>query len=1253
MSALLILPTEIQQQIFCSLPDFQTLGNLAVAHPILQNAFTANRSSITYHVLRNCLPIALLPEAYATMTAVRYFASLPERKWGPKRPSKIQRKRILDEYFLNLEGEPLEHPSDPEVIKEMAKYHQVVLHFTSSFIESALSYELVKATAYADPIKNFECIVAKLETKWELFLHHFVPWEVEQIACVHDFLLQQLSELSLRCITSAKTYKERWNILNEKKLHPRNLLLHESTNCGENRYFGWRKKYMRLVPSKYLTDSCNEASVLNPDFGPYWVWKAAHQKSGGKKNRDFGYVAYSPQKSRKKLAMKLENWHFRYAAYVTWDLSRVENWAGGIRIFSKFPVPGIATLGDVEDEASSFRRRDKIFLAGGRGWWSKNDETKVVYPGPCYPYEYFGPESGLLIESEKFLAAPSRMNFPKTNTPRVIGITKIRDGSLGQVTGFRNRLDRFAPPHDAFQNPKVYPPYTHTTMAANALVNLPQAEVDAIIRTKRKAREPKACYPCHTRKVKCDRNLPCDGCVKRDHADLCSYERPSKKRHIVPQQPYAAPTIAQSNASIDNVPISDGAMQSAISGGGMVTVSRTEWETLRLKLKDMEQAMASMQSGMEREDMTNIPSIEAPPPELPRKAAGATIPEGEGIHATNEYGNGTVHLGSRSVLAYLLGGSSQEAAQALLEGGVLPKLGLDNETATYPFIDLWSSDSSTFDISAVATALPDDEQCRKLFGYYRNIASTIYPVLPDIHKFGEDLEILLQNRAMFGINANENLGLDKPFGMPIAYVGLLFAILAAGCQSSDMPGKERELTSQVYICCSYQFLRATNFMSQPTLDAIQTLLIIGNVLSYNMNPGVSYILLGMSLRMGLALGLQVETKRFSPAEQYARRRVWYDHLSQFLDTPSTMAFSHPDIPYHPDSQPGGRSFFETLCRIIALTLEIVRGRMISPHSPMGVSVIRSYKEEMKRILSDATTYLRDPKFCTTQTEHIEHLGLKLHSSYITSELCRPVLKMDADTKDPVILSLRKDCIAALARTVEAYIELHTTNPQVSRSWIGLQRAISCAFLLAIVGESKTDPQIWSLLRRLEFVLADRAAADETSDPGTTSSATNSTSTTLSPQLYNSSQKRSNMAPEPSSNVISGVTNIPMSSFEGPNLPSATIEAYIPTDTETQWAKPLVKSLRALQKLNAAITMHNRQHPPVTTMGGQLPPTTSPTMGAVTGLTPPAPFPVPIPGTTTRATSIPPPTPESSASGEWSFPTLLDRAQEYIHPPLWA
>lgn len=116
---------------------------------------------------------------------------------------------------------------------------------------------------------------------------------------------------------------------------------------------------------------------------------------------------------------------------------------------------------------------------------------------------------------------------------------------------------------------------------------------------------------------------------------------------------------------------------------------------------------------------------------------------------------------------------------------------------------------------------------------------------------------------MGGVFRTDTDQAQRPFGVTIAYLGLLFAVLASGCQSSDLPGKERELTSQVYgmfriytcaiflthyslniVCCSYQCLRMTNFLSQPTIDAIQTLLVIGNVLSYNMNPGISYVLLG-------------------------------------------------------------------------------------------------------------------------------------------------------------------------------------------------------------------------------------------------------------------------------------------------------------------------------------------------------------------------------------------------------------------------
>lgn len=47
------------------------------------------------------------------------------------------------------------------------------------------------------------------------------------------------------------------------------------------------------------------------------------------------------------------------------------------------------------------------------------------------------------------------------------------------------------------------------------------------------------------------------------------------------------------------------------------------------------------------------------------------------------------------------------------------------------------------------------------------------------------------------------------------------------------------------VSCAYQCLRMLNYVSQPTVEVIQILLIISNILSYNMNAGASYTLLGM------------------------------------------------------------------------------------------------------------------------------------------------------------------------------------------------------------------------------------------------------------------------------------------------------------------------------------------------------------------------------------------------------------------------
>lgn len=195
-------------------------------------------------------------------------------------------------------------------------------------------------------------------------------------------------------------------------------------------------------------------------------------------------------------------------------------------------------------------------------------------------------------------------------------------------------------------------------------VEMDQEEVDAIIRNKRKVRDPKACYACHRRKVKCDRNLPCDSCVKRDHPELCSYERPTKKRRI----------------PLNNSIQSDGSHpepERIVNSGPNIIVPKEQWERLNKELTQLRNNIKA-----EKDDGASTTAEEQSVSGL---ASRSDEGDREGVHAPSTQ-MGTMHLGSRSVLAYMIGNrtkSTQDAARSLLEENILPNLGLDNETTTY------------------------------------------------------------------------------------------------------------------------------------------------------------------------------------------------------------------------------------------------------------------------------------------------------------------------------------------------------------------------------------------------------------------------------------------------------------------------------------------------------------------------------------------------------------------------------------------
>lgn len=204
------------------------------------------------------------------------------------------------------------------------------------------------------------------------------------------------------------------------------------------------------------------------------------------------------------------------------------------------------------------------------------------------------------------------------------------------------------------------------------------------------------------------------------------------------------------------------------------------------------------------------------------------------------------------------------------------------------------------------------------------------------------------------------------------------------------------------------------------------------------------------------------------------------HFSLAYDRPSITMFSQPEIPFDRKSMPGHRSYFDSLCRVVSLALEVLRGRLDPEQSHIHYHDICEYKQRVHHILAEAAPHLRFPDHCHSLSENIERNELRLHSSYVLSVLCRVSLDPDSHLDDHRRAIIRQDCISNLIGTIEAFVELHSIHSHCSRSWISVQRTIACAFLL-VSQDGQSHPRTMPLIQQLQHALADHVQADGAAD----------------------------------------------------------------------------------------------------------------------------------------------------------------------------
>jgi hypothetical protein len=614
------------------------------------------------------------------------------------------------------------------------------------------------------------------------------------------------------------------------------------------------------------------------------------------------------------------------------------------------------------------------------------------------------------------------------------------------------------------------------------------AEIDSLLAQKRKPRMKTSCHPCRKRKVGCDRQQPCHTCVERRHPEFCVYE--SGESSKTPASGTNAGTI-----------LNDG-----LGGADVVTVPRKTMQQFLNKVEHLESLVSELKTelrmshglrhgsngsmnspGMPFGDRYSISSAAGDRDRQESTFEDETSEDAKRDEiSTNALTGQTVHVGSHSIPALMMSLIKGQAEAGDIDwsefmngGGVLPLLGLDNETATYPFLDLWAnSDENLVKVSRIADMLPGEEDCNNMFHVYKTVSQIVFPAVANMGRFSDELMQFHLTRAQ----EPRETGITETsiYGKSLTWIALLFAILASGCHFSDMyERRARTLTSKAFICCSFECLRLINFLSHPTEESLQTMLVFLNTLLNMYNAGVSWAMLGLCIRLAQSLGLHRESRTNATLQvQNERAKIWWAILWQ--DSLISIVYdrggciinmdSSRRVPSEFDTEPGTWGFERCMYEVAKIGLQVVKERDIRASSFEVQARMEEHERDIAKLENSANRSMQDLSSCREMKDKQQNLILQVHKSYLLSEIFRPSLSPVFSHKtggtsmlSSSMLRMRGVCIENLVIVVRAWSDLMRFGSYPNRSWPAMHRALSSALLLGILKEHERDQKVLALL----------------------------------------------------------------------------------------------------------------------------------------------------------------------------------------------
>ncbi|KAF2762333.1 hypothetical protein EJ05DRAFT_497187 [Pseudovirgaria hyperparasitica] len=397
------LPVEVLQIILSNLPDVLSLrSSMLVCRRFLAAVRGAEILTTTTVLFKQMDDV--LPEAHIAQEALRL---------KPCTEDQVQA-------FITTHLENRQLPPKAWTLKDavaVANVHVCVSELASQFINTAatkfpgcnyrpatrteetrIQRAMYRFEIFCNLFRGFEN-PAPTQT-WDAFFLKFSPWENEQLACVHDYFAQavypafndiaehdiawgefrveydderdspfiqyvlSLGLEKLQRIMAAKSYETRYERL-YSGVYPKTRFnfLCEALNHANRRDDG---NYLSDFSPTIERTHINRPFVAEADTGPDDIWRWAHQ--------DETWAHFVNQNNRETL---------REWGYVMWDRARLEECA----IFHSSWEPPYPNEEDsraciqrrAEMEAS-WEARSKIYMMGGKGWWSLGDHSRIIWP---------------------------------------------------------------------------------------------------------------------------------------------------------------------------------------------------------------------------------------------------------------------------------------------------------------------------------------------------------------------------------------------------------------------------------------------------------------------------------------------------------------------------------------------------------------------------------------------------------------------------------------------------------------------------------------------------------------------------------------------------------------------------------------------------------------------------------------------------------------------------------------------------------